>query len=297
MNVLNSSLVKRVFIPKEILDGPALCSSLNSISERWPHLNLSTDESPVFIFSAGWGSGSTLLQRLLLSSNEVGIWGEPLDHTVPIVRLSSSLIGFNSAWPPNKFFGDMKNLNNLSGKWVANLTPDMQNLYDAHKSFIMSWLAAPVLKEGYTRWGLKEVRLTIDHARYLKWIFPKSKFIFLYRNVFNSYLSIKNTGWYNIWPDSKIDNPLFYAHHWKYLLNGYIEGCNDVDGILVKYEDLITGQYDLSALCDHLQIDKIDDSVLVKKIRQRGKVNKLNYLEKYIINSITSDLLTKVGYK
>ena len=39
---------------------------LKCIEERWPMADADKDtERPVFVFSAGWRSGSTLLQRLL----------------------------------------------------------------------------------------------------------------------------------------------------------------------------------------------------------------------------------------
>ena len=37
---------------------------------------------PVFVFSAGWRSGSTMLQRMIMENNpELLIWGEPFDLT------------------------------------------------------------------------------------------------------------------------------------------------------------------------------------------------------------------------
>ena len=40
------------------------------------------EEQPVFIFSAGWRSGSTLLQRMIMEFNKnIIIWGEPFDHS------------------------------------------------------------------------------------------------------------------------------------------------------------------------------------------------------------------------
>ncbi|MEO0535490.1 MAG: hypothetical protein AAF215_16660 [Cyanobacteria bacterium P01_A01_bin.123] len=36
----------------------------------------SVADSPIFVFSAGWRSGSTLLQRLVMSDKSVVIWGE-----------------------------------------------------------------------------------------------------------------------------------------------------------------------------------------------------------------------------
>lgn len=297
MSLFGNNYVKNFILPDEVTDDVYLKKALNNINNRWPDINNNSTESPVFIFSAGWGAGSTLVQRLVLSSDEIGVWGEPLDHTVPVIKMSSTLGAFSENWPPDRFFGEMKNVSELSGKWVANLTPEMQNLCRAHRNFFDTWLASPVTDNGYKRWGFKEVRLTINHARYLKWLYPNSKFIFVFRNVFNSYLSIKDTGWFNIWPKSRIDNPVFYAHHWKYLLESFLSDYKEVDGILIKYEDLISGEFDLNSLATHLGVSSIDESVLDKKIRQRSKKNQLNVAERYIIRSIASTLIDKLGYE
>ncbi len=52
------------------------------------------DESPIFIFSSGWRAGSTYLQRLVMSSGKVLIWGEPFDKSDLIQSLSTSMIPF-----------------------------------------------------------------------------------------------------------------------------------------------------------------------------------------------------------
>ncbi len=49
--------------------------------------------------------------------------------------------------------------------------------------------------------GLKEVLLTIEHARYLKWLFLNAKFLFLYRDVYKGYLGLRRRPWVNVWPD------------------------------------------------------------------------------------------------
>src|SRR6185312_12863121 len=51
-----------------------LCAKLS------PHVR-SCDVSPIFLLSAGWRSGSTLLQRMIMEKNhDILMWGEPFDH-------------------------------------------------------------------------------------------------------------------------------------------------------------------------------------------------------------------------
>jgi hypothetical protein len=52
----------QIKIPRATAD---LEAGLAVIKERWPELQNTCTDDPVFIFAAGWRSGSTLLQRLL----------------------------------------------------------------------------------------------------------------------------------------------------------------------------------------------------------------------------------------
>ena len=44
------------------------------------------EKGPVFLFSAGWRSGSTLLQRLITHGGEVMMWGEPFGALDALTR-------------------------------------------------------------------------------------------------------------------------------------------------------------------------------------------------------------------
>ena len=54
------------------------------------------DDAPIFLLSAGWRSGSTMLQRLLMSDPGVLIWGEPYDEC----GLVQALAGCAKAFRP-----------------------------------------------------------------------------------------------------------------------------------------------------------------------------------------------------
>src|SRR4051794_12968592 len=88
--------------------------------QRWPAVTSTAQDEPVFLLAAGWRSGSTLLQRMLL--DQCLVWGEPYGSTGLIERLAMPLQRFNDAWPPEWFFitsphwGD-----HLGDKWSANL--------------------------------------------------------------------------------------------------------------------------------------------------------------------------------
>lgn len=290
--------VRDRFAPPETTRGQELAESLSAIARRFEPTSAETDqERPVFVLSAGWGSGSTLLQRLLISSGELAIWGEPLDRAAFIQRLCTSLSAITPDWPPASVFKSTTEFRNFANKWVANLTPGFGHLKQAHRAFFTAWFGASAAAYGIQRWGLKETRLTIDHARYLKWLFPRAKFLFLIRNPFDAYRSCKGTDWYHIWPDYRATRLVEYGYHWRHLAEGFLAGHQEVDGVLVKFEDLAEKKLDLVALARYLDVGSIDPAVLETKKRLRGAPKqRLNRFESALLGMLGGSVLRKMGY-
>lgn len=294
---------RRMVLAPEIRNSYLLTDALRWVQQRWPEntCRLEHEPSPVFILAAGWGSGSTLLQRLVISLDKSIVWGEPLDQGGPIHRLSGMLHPIRADWPPNKHFiqqssSQQPHGETLSNKWIANLMPPLEQLRLAHRAFLQTWLGVEDDSRETQCWGLKEVRLTIDHARYLKWLFPKARFIFLYRDLYGSYLSCKGVKWISIWPTYKVSPPSAFAHHWRYLLEGFIGGYSDVEGLLVRYEDVINGKTTPQHIADHLGISTFHTDVLGTKLGTRSSGKKLSHYERFILNSIGGKLRSSLGY-
>ena len=199
------------------------------------------DEQPVFVFSAGWRSGSTLLQRMIMENNkDLLLWGEPFAHSNIHDGLVDQFRAFTSEWPPGKFFLSRTALKDLSDTWVANLYPDVDDLLRAHRNFHGALFADPAHRAGWKNWGIKEVRLTIDHATYLRILYPKCKILMLYRNPYHAYLSYRNWGvtLFRTWPHRFISTPYAFGRNWAELTRGYLDGHERVDAFMIKYEDL-----------------------------------------------------------
>lgn len=256
------------------------------------------EESPVFVLSAGWGTGSTLVQRLIISSGEVLVWGEPLDQAAPVQRLSETVAPLRDDWPPEAHYVADYTPDVLSKGWIANMIPDVISFKGAHKAFLASWLNQNVGDYPYRRWGMKEVRLTIDHAKYLKWLYPNAKFVFVYRDLYSCYLSCRNKPWTSVWPKYNATPIVAFAHHWKLLLEGFVDRHQEVDGILLKYEDLCNGNYSMTTLQDYLGLSAIDASLLEKKVGGRSANRRpLIFAEKLVLDGIAGDLRKRMGYK
>lgn len=286
-------------LPPEIRESYRLTEALRHIRRRWPDACPQADDepAPVFILAAGWGSGSTLLQRLILSSGEVAVWGEPFDIAVPIQRLSLGIAAVREDWPEEPNFVTATSLQQYSATWSGGIMPQFDRYRAAHRAFFKTWLGSLSDRRGPSRWGLKEVRLTIHHARYLKWLFPSARFLFIYRDLFPCYLSAKRGGWYSVWPYHKVKPPAAFAHHWRWLLEGFIEGYRELDGLLIKYEDLVSGQVPLDDIARHARVRRIDAEVMKMKIGSRGAGRELSRSERSVLASIGGPLRARLGYK
>lgn len=279
---------------------PGIVSGVEELLATCPPADVGDDEAPIFLFSAGWRSGSTLLQRLIMSDKDVLIWGEPYDECGMIQALADTTKAFRAGWPPQDYYYDGTPPGELSGNWIANLFPSMADLRKGHRALFDTLFAHPAKTAGASRWGIKEVRLGVEHAFYLRWLYPKAKFLFLYRNPLDAYRSYCRYGrnWYDTFPDAPVFTPMAFGKHWRYLMKGYMENAKSLDALVIRYEDLIEGRVNLNEIEKHLGIH-IDHSVLDNKVgssERGGKKVLVSKLEKWLLKRAVSPLAEELGY-
>lgn len=263
------------------------------------------DEQPVFVLSAGWRSGSTLLQRMIMENKrDLLMWGEPFPHCNIHDGLVNQFRAFTGNWPPRPYFLSGMKLQDPSDTWVANLYPDVDDLLKAHRSFHHTLFAEPAHKAGWKSWGLKEVRFTIDHASYLRVLYPKSKIILLYRNPYDAYLSYShwNTTVFRTWPDRFVATPYAFGRNWAELTRGYLEGHKKVDALVVKYEDLDSPEavgrmqsylgWPVPRSSEMRRIREPDYSKAARKPKRKS----LRATERAMLNLATGSVLGEAGY-
>ena len=81
----------------------------------------------------------------------------------------------------------------------------------------------------------------------------------------------------------------------------FLEGYDDVDGVLVRFEDLVDGKIDLDWLGEHTGIENLDAAVLKNKVRTREsketlRRSSLNWLDRMVIRMVCGKLLGRLGY-
>ena len=235
-------------------DAGSLQRGLALLQQRWPDVQSESDAEPIFLLSAGWRSGSTLLQRRVMTSPDVLIWGEPYGHAALVDQLAYPIRCVTERWPHDEWF-DVPAPDDHGARqaWMANLYPPVAALLAAHVQWFEQLFALPAVRAGYRRWGLKEIRLTGDHARYLRWIFPRARFVMLYRNPYDAYRSYRRwRSWYLRWPDDPVTEPDRFGRHWRTLVESFLAESSAVSALIVRYDDLANERFAVDQLADHL---------------------------------------------
>jgi sulfotransferase family protein len=281
---------------------PGIATGIEALRSACPATPTdSDDEEPIFLLSAGWRSGSTLLQRLIMSDSRILIWGEPYDECGMIQALAETMKAFRSNWPPAEYYYDGTPPGQLSGNWIANLFPSLEDLRKGHRALFDTMFSAPARRAGASRWGIKEVRLGIEHGVYLRWLYPKARFVFLYRNPLDAYRSYSRYGrnWYDIFPDRPVFTPTAFGTHWRQLMEGFLKDAERLDALLLRYEDLIGGNPPLDEIEAYLGI-QVNRAVMGAKVgssERGGEMASVTGLEKWLLRRAVSPAAQQLGYE
>ncbi len=300
----------RRHVRRVLRERPSIESALEIARERFGVSDDDYADEPIFLFSAGWRSGSTLLQRLLCSSGDALIWGEPYDHCDLVRALSHSLTAILPEYPPDNFFLETRLKSAakegtsahaaLAESWIANLYPAISDLRAAHRTFFDTLYRAPAESSGYVRWGFKEVRLSFQHALYLKWLFPRAKFVFLVRNPYHSYRSFRPyRGYFDRYPDRPVLTARQFGCHWRLLAEGFIERADEIGAIIVRYEKLVSDTDCVGMLSARLGL-AIDEGILAQRIasghKRESRPPRLPFFEQRQLRVSVEPFASKLGY-
>jgi hypothetical protein len=258
------------------------------------------NESPIFLLSTGWRSGSTLLQRILVTDPSVLLWGEPLGEMALISQITTMLMRL----PTSPQLDDVYAANNLlfsslATSWIATLCPPVVDFRASLRALVTRWLAYPARQRGFHRWGFKEVRMGAAEATLLHWLYPSAKFVLLSRNPFDCYLSLSDSGWHHLYyrrPDVRVDSAAGMARHWNRIVLSWSELPSDFPAFRIKYEDLISGGFDFRELESWLEVKLNEDVALPVIVGRTARRPRLSFCQRRIIFHEAAAGMHKLGY-
>jgi len=257
-------------------------------------------ESPIFLLATGWRSGSTLLQRILVSDPRVLLWGEPLGEMALLSGMATMLARL-SAFPELKQrCGEADTTySSLATSWIATLYPPGNDLRVGLQALLTRWLGEPARQRGFQRWGFKEVRLGATEAVVLHWLYPRAKFVLLSRNPYDCYLSLADSGWHHLYysrPDVRVDSAAGLARHWNRIALSWSELPASFPAFRIKYEDLMRGAVDFRELESWLGVRLNENVALSAHVGSTARRHRLALCQRWIISHEAAAGMRALGY-
>ena len=144
-------------------------------------------QQPVFVFAACWRTGSTLVQRIITASGEIFVWGEPA-FLPEAKKLHDRAAEFFRRAAKNRKQG----MGKKTGQWIPIVCPLPEQAVLAMRAYFETLYVPETRELGFNRWGFKEVRPGArEHIELLAEVFPEARFVFLMRDPYETFRSIK----------------------------------------------------------------------------------------------------------
>ncbi len=198
---------------------------------------------PIFILSGGGRTGSTLLQRLCLSTKQVLVWGE---HRGAVSNFLRQIIDNLDSLLASEGKEDVRRfLEEGYEAWLPNMNPPTSAWISACRNFLDTALGQPASRMGYPRWGFKEIRYGRDDALFLQRLYPDARFLLVVRSPVACLQSIASTDWYE--KDYGAD-PHMFLERWAQLSGELFAVQKELQHVcFLRYEDFVAFPIDAIA--------------------------------------------------
>lgn len=285
---------KATWVDPVIADARATRESIAALLARGEGELEPCDASPVFVLALGWGSGSTLIQRILMTDASLLIWGEPYGRMGLVTSVTAALTAVNDKWPRERFF-ERREGEALTQEFVANHYPSPADLLAGYRSLLLRTYATPAQRRGFGRWGIKEVRMSAGDAALLATLFPDARFVVVKRNPYDCYRSSQDmqTRWRY---DSVVDRADRFATLWAQMASTWLDVPGDLRATVVAYEDVVGGRYDFRELERFTGLTLDEQAALGVRAGQRGNRRELSGGDRRTIRKIAGSVMEAMGY-
>lgn len=193
---------------------------------------------PVFVLGGGLRTGSTLLQRLLISSGDILIWGE---HDGALVPHLASLLDDMQRWLESRAtpLVDLATFRRSGyNAWIPNMNPPPGHFEDGCRALLARALGDPARALGYPRWGFKEVRYGAAAALFLQKLYPNAAFILLVRDPRECLQSLLSTKWGE--EVARKGDPITFLRTWARLSEELLEVGSRLNKVaLIRYQEIL----------------------------------------------------------
>lgn len=202
-------------------------------------------ERPIFIFSSGWRTGSTLLQRLLCSLPGVLIWGENRGVIAHFEEAARIIDGLQTLG--RRHAGEFSQKG--SRAWIAMMNPPAEDFRRGIRRLLHAYYGEPALRQGRPRWGFKEVRHGRATARFLADLYPEARFLLLVRHPEDCLASARATSTFGLGKGllDEVGGPERFLRAWAEVAADFREDWGDIRRLSLRYEDLVAEPEDTLA--------------------------------------------------
>jgi len=261
-----------------------------------------SDDNPLFLASVGWRTGSTMLQRVMMTDPSLLMWGEPMDRSVFLGRITDGLSAIIDDWPPADTWITHRPDLDRTGHWVATLSPDAGRLKAGLLALTDTWLAKPARARGFSRWGVKDVRMSGQDGMVMRWLYPNSRFVLIVRHPVSSFHSMMQydlrPGWglWARWPDRFVDTIEAYADLWNGLAISWANVASRLGVRIVRYEDLISGEIDIEGVGSSVGLKLQPAVAMDQKVGHNAYNRPMTSEDRDRINALTANARELFSY-
>lgn len=196
-------------------------------------------QRPVFLFSTGWRTGSTLLQRLLCSHPDILVWGENRGVVDRLAQVHQTLEGLQQLSQEHvEHFRESGTMG-----WIAMMNPPIEKFDEGLRKLFETYFAFPTQQLGRARWGFKEVRHGLGTARFLQRLYPEARFLLLSRHPQDCLASARAP----VRGDDPVEGsilaeaggPLGFLKNWARIAEDFNADWTGIPHLLLRYEHVV----------------------------------------------------------